>query len=322
MRNLDKTTELASSIQQVCRVCGGGDLIKHTAVHQPVTRSGIFYHCKACESLSFHATENEEAYGESYYGNGNSKVGGLAQLLRTFSAVRRADFANKISISSGLCLDIGCGDGEFLKAMQDRHWEVKGTELPGPAFERASGKLPGQVICTPEFENIVPFDSCALITMWQVFEHLENPRKVLENCRKLLTSDGILAIGVPNPLSWQSQWGAGDWLHLDPPRHLHLLEVDAFLKLATSCGYKRVTIRHSWIEFGPIGWIQTLLNKVGFPRDSFLERMKDRWRGVSWIHRMSWMSVATLFVLPAFVLALLESFAKCSATYEVYLRRD
>jgi 2-polyprenyl-3-methyl-5-hydroxy-6-metoxy-1,4-benzoquinol methylase len=280
----------------------------------------MFYLCGQCDAWSFYSGQSADAYGEEYYGCGNSKLGGLAQRLRIFSANGKARFADRL-VGKGECLDIGCGSGEFLEAMQRRGWSVRGTELPGTAFERAERNLPGRIVCTDRFENAARPRSCDLVTMWQVFEHLEKPRQVLTVCHELLADGGILAIGVPNPESWQALWGRADWLHLDPPRHLHIQTVQALIWEAEALGFEWVATRHPWLEFGPIGWLQTAMNKFGLPRDYFFERMKDRWSGVAFHSRIAWHIFAVLLFAPAFAMAVLEFFFKRSATYEIYLRQ-
>jgi len=302
-----------------CRVCGCLSPSRQFAVKKPASRAGIFYYCHSCQSWSFYPKKHFDSYDADYYGAGNSRVGGIAQCIRKFSANFRARFATGIA-GSGECLDIGCGDGEFLKAMVAHGWSVKGTELPGPAFERANKKLPGQILGTAKFETTFLPSSYNLITMWQVFEHLENPRQVLGSCASLLIPGGFLAVGVPNPFSWQALWGKGDWLHFDPPRHLHLESLQTLLREAENLGFSCVTIRHPWVEFGPIGWIQTAMNKFGFPRDLFLEKMKDRWSSTSILSQILWILVAAALVLPAFFLSITESLNKQSATYEVYFQ--
>lgn len=303
-----------------CRVCGSNLLAQYCLIEKPVSRAGVFYFCSACEALSFHAANDTHAYAEHYYGCGNSKVGGLAYGIRCLSANWRADFVSKL-VGKGQCLDIGCGDGEFLMAMRNRGWSVKGTELTGSAYERANKKLPGQIFCSAQFESAAEPGSCKLITMWQVFEHLENPRQVLERCRNLLSAGGVLAIGVPNPISWQAIWGKKDWLHFDPPRHLHLQNLQTLVREAEGLGFTCIAIRYPWVEFGPIGWIQTLMNKLGFSRDYFFEKMKDRWAQASILSQIVWTLMAVVLALPAFFLAFLESLNKRSATYEVYFRQ-
>lgn len=319
MSPIDDMTSADSG--NACRVCGSFLLTSRYFIKHPESRSGVFYLCKSCFSLSFFPNKKSQTYGESYYGLGESRVGGLAQRIRINSANSRAAFIHK-HFTPGQCLDIGCGDGEFLKAMSKHGWTVIGTELPGPALQRAQKKFCERIIGTANFESVAEPGSMKLITMWQVFEHLENPRRVFQSCWNLLAADGVLGIGVPNPDSWQARWGGGDWLHFDPPRHLHLQNMQVLIAEAERVGFQCVAHRYPWFEFGPIGWIQTAFNKLGFPRDYFFEQLKNRWSGVSVSARFAWFCVAALSAPIALSMAFLERLAGKPATYEIYLRRS
>lgn len=63
------------------------------------------------------------------------------------------------------------------------------------------------------------------------------------------------------------------------------------------------------------------MNKLGFSRDYFFEKMKDRWAQASILSQIVWTLLAVLLAFPAFFLAFLESLNKRSATYEVYFSR-
>jgi hypothetical protein len=97
--------------------------------------------------------------------------------------------------------------------------------------------------------------------------------------------------------------------------------LQTLVREAESLGFTCIAVRYPWLEFGPIGWTQTLMNKLGFSRDYFFEKMKDRWAQTSILSQILWTLLAIVLALPAFFLAFLESLNKRSATYEVYLRR-
>jgi hypothetical protein len=74
-----------------------------------------------------------------------------------------------------------------------------------------------------------------VITFWDVFEHLVNPREVLEKARSLLTDDGLVAIEVPNIRSLYSRLLGRRWwydfehvFYYSPRGLLHLLEEAGF----------------------------------------------------------------------------------------------
>ncbi len=105
----------------------------------------------------------------------------------------------------GNLLDIGTGIGQFLHHARKYYTEVYGTEVSESAINIAKNKYNLNNIIKGEIENIqfkeITFDN---ITLFHVLEHVPNPKTVLEKCRSLLSSEGVLVIAVPNDiLSWK-----------------------------------------------------------------------------------------------------------------------
>jgi SAM-dependent methyltransferase len=302
-----------------CRVCGSKDFSFLYEIDTPRHREGYFLICNKCKCYNFYGKINN-AYLDSYYGSGELKIGGFSGFVRQLSASLRAHYLAKIIKTKGICLDVGCGDGDFLLSLSSKGWRVVGTELAGPAFQRSSQRVPGQIICSEKIEEKQFKNKFNLITLWQVFEHLENPLETLQTCRSILHPGGILAIGVPNPDSMQAKWGGKDWLHLDPPRHLALMGVPSLVSLANISGFEVVSIRFPWFEFGPIGWIQTIFNKIHPSRDLFFESLKSNWIGQRMICKFFWFVLAGCLAPLACVLSVFESLIQRSATYEIYFK--
>lgn len=68
------------------------------------------------------------------------------------------------------------------------------------------------------------------VSLYQVFEHLTEPRETLENISRIIKKDGILVISFPNINSLQSKIFKWRWFHLDPPRHLFFFKPSDFKK--------------------------------------------------------------------------------------------
>jgi SAM-dependent methyltransferase len=270
--------------------------------------------------LVFLPDSSSESYDEGYYGDGPSKFPGLSGRLRQEFANRRARRARRLAGSRGACLDIGCGDGDFLAALQTLGWSVTGCELPGPAFQRASERLPGRIVAASTLRDL-PDSSFDLVSLWQVFEHLPNPRDVLHEIHRLLKPGGRLVVAVPNPSAWQARWGGRHWLHLDPPRHLHLATPLQLRNLLHDAGFAPDRCVRPWIEFGPIGVVQTALNKLSLPRDEFFEFLRTGWRSCSRSRRMGYLAVVGILIGPAVILSAAEALFGFPATYEMWAER-
>jgi len=301
--------------QTGCRCCGSEKTVEQDRIDSP-GRAGTILKCPDCEALSFFPSGCNAEYDVSYYGKGDARVTGPGALIRNACTIARSKMVRSIFGETGHCLDIGCGDGAFLQELRNKGWTVTGFELPGVAFERSRRKLGDCVHCGNDFSPMASAGSLDLITLWQVFEHQENPQEVLRKCFALLREGGGLVIGVPNPDSWQAIFGRGHWLHWDPPWHMQLMNPTALSRMLENAGFERLAIRFPWFEFGPIGWIQTFLNRLGLQRDAFFRELclNDKTPISTWI-------TAIALAAPACILSWMEAFASRSATFEVICRK-
>ena len=134
-------------------------------------------------------------------------------------------------------LDIGCGNGTFLKAARGQGFTPHGMDVSARAVEIARNLAGCQVkqgeIGSKLWEDS-PFD---LITMFHVLEHLPNPRMALNYAKELLRPGGMLILQVPNVASMQARLFGERWYGLDVPRHVinytpealaHLLREEGF----------------------------------------------------------------------------------------------
>ncbi len=94
-------------------------------------------------------------------------------------------------------LDIGCSTGHFLYALNDRVSQCVGIEYNLDNAEFAN-KL-GIKVYTEDIEKTpIQLESLDLITIFQAFEHIEDPVGFIQNVSKYLKPDGFLCIEVPN----------------------------------------------------------------------------------------------------------------------------
>lgn len=120
----------------------------------------------------------------------------LTRLIRTYAAC----FKNDLSI-----IDIGCGTGgnyEFLEnfgnvlGADNSAFAVKYCREKGKPVKFVSG-------------NPLPFPdgSYDLITLFDVLEHIEDDKKMLEECRRILKKGGKIVATVP---AYKSLWSDHD----------------------------------------------------------------------------------------------------------------
>ena len=124
-------------------------------------------------------------------------------------------------VDSGRVLDIGCGTGEFLAWLLSLapDWSVEGIDISETACELAREEGLRCSVGTL-FDQDFADGSFDLVTMWNVLEHLHDPRAVLSEVARILTPGGHLALVVPTMSSAQARRFGGRWWVLQLPQHL------------------------------------------------------------------------------------------------------
>lgn len=158
-----------------------------------------------------------------------------------------------VTSQAGKVLDIGCANGVFLREMKKRNWEVFGVETNQSAAESCQSSFGrDHIFASPLTKlNLLP-NSFDLITLFQVLEHLPDPKKHLELCYQLLKKDGLLIIDVQNYSSPEAKIFGPNWYGLDIPRHLSQFRKSDLLSLIQQYGFAKVvkfkTIGHYFTE--------------------------------------------------------------------------
>ncbi|MDR2675784.1 MAG: class I SAM-dependent methyltransferase [Opitutaceae bacterium] len=163
--------------------------------------------------------------------------------------------------------------------------------------------------------------------MFQVFEHLTEPRKALERARDMLKPDGRLIISFPNILSMQAKMFGPKWLHLDPPRHLFLMPENAFIKTVQDLGFsveRQPCFSLKPNPYGLMGFTQSTLNTLLAKRNVLYERLKGNkayapsYGSVALVLQLA---ATAVLVFPALILTVIESACRRGATVEYVLRK-
>jgi 2-polyprenyl-3-methyl-5-hydroxy-6-metoxy-1,4-benzoquinol methylase len=98
----------------------------------------------------------------------------------------------------GMLLDVGCGDGSFLRLAKQNGWVVNGTECSEHAAKFAGERLGIHVFHGELAAAGYPEGSYDVVTMWHVLEHVTNPMVYLREIHRILKPSGLLVLAVPN----------------------------------------------------------------------------------------------------------------------------
>jgi len=171
--------------------------------------------------------------------------------------------------SGGAALDLGCSSGGFLESLKGPNWKLYGIEMSEAvattARERTGAEVfVGDILDAPYAPSF--FDA---ITCFNVFEHLYQPRQVLEKVSQWLKPGGIFYTFMPNIDSAGAHIFGSYWYALELPRHLYHFSPQSLRTLGSSVGLEEVlltTHREVFIEASARYYLDDKMRKVGIVR--------------------------------------------------------
>jgi 2-polyprenyl-3-methyl-5-hydroxy-6-metoxy-1,4-benzoquinol methylase len=248
-----------------CPHCGSADRqVEHDRLQDRwfnVAGTWTMFRCRSCRVLFLDPrslpADSVRLYAD-YYTHGATLrpaapgSGGLGRLARTVHVMlqslapvgpRDPERDRMRHMVPGRLLDVGCGDGSFLQAMEQRGWQVTGVD-PDPAAAAVAGaRIKGGVHAGYLETLSLPAGWFRAITLRHVIEHTTRPVKLLSECLRLLEPRGRLVVVTPNADSLGHRCFGRSWRELDPPRHLRLFHAEALGALAAQAGFSAPAVR-------------------------------------------------------------------------------
>jgi 2-polyprenyl-3-methyl-5-hydroxy-6-metoxy-1,4-benzoquinol methylase len=178
----------------------------------------------------------------------------------------------------GRLLDVGCGYGFFLEEMVQRGWQAEGIEISATGLNYARNKLgltvSDKLLPRPDWQ-----DNCYdVITLFYVIEHLQDPKSVLREARRLLRRDGLLLLRWPHtaPIAALMRPWADRLKLYQAPSHLFdfspltlykILDQSGFHEIRTTvCGWTRPAEKRARLAAWFFGSLGEKLAKVSADR--------------------------------------------------------
>lgn len=224
-----------------------------------------FKKCRKCELVRLDPrpciTALSTIYPSHYYSYDMEKSVNPFALKgkKVLDSIKFKSILNALNGELNSYLDIGCGDGRYLKLLESNglaRENLYGLELGNDAVNALYSQ--GYKVFNQRVEecNSIKLESLDLVTMFHVIEHVENPREIIERISNWLKPDGVLALETPNIDSVdaikfkRTYWGGYHF-----PRHWYLFSEATLSSLLVNCGFEIISVKY---QTGHSFWMYSL----------------------------------------------------------------
>ncbi|HEX4919376.1 MAG TPA: class I SAM-dependent methyltransferase, partial [Candidatus Bathyarchaeia archaeon] len=274
-----------SGLTDSCEICGKSSL--HVKFHakdllRESQHSFPILECRSCELLSTRLPTgfSDGRYPEDYYHRFKQHA---VQESSTWLSEERLRRLERFK-SRGTILDVGCGDGSFLTALEDAGWEAIGTEVNGvmaQSLRRQGLQVHEGELCALS----LPHNSFDFITYFGSFEHVRHPREELREMKKILKWDGLVLFNVTNAGSPEAKFFGPSWFGLEIPRHFFNYTSEALSLLLRSEGFREVAVD---IQSCDLITSYSLACRLGLQSEFFALETPLKWVSMFYSAMVSW----------------------------------
>lgn len=248
-----------------CPICRSKDnqLIVDNGVDYEYGIKGDFkyYQCQKCQLIFLFPRPTISkiiSYYPSWYHSYQRPASSVFKLLSNININKRKRRYKHLIGKSGKILDVGCGDGEIMEALEKgSNYDCFGIEFKKKIVQQVKNKglkiTYGTLESTKAFKNST-FD---LLIMNHLIEHLQKPELTLKKAYQLLKPDGWISGETPNSRSVERILLKTKWAGYHIPRHLQIFSSDNIVKFLKNIGFSKIVIKKSCT---PGQWALSLQN--------------------------------------------------------------
>lgn len=163
-------------------------------------------------------------------------------------------------------LDVGAAAGFFVEQARLAGWDAEGLELNGWAAEYAREEL-GVPVRRGSLEDAgYPDRSFAAVTLWEVIEHIPQPREFIREIARILQPGGLLALSTPDAGSAVARLFGRRWLGWKKiPEHVFFFDRDTLGRLLREEGFEVLSTRYVSLTVRASYALDRLAALVGVP---------------------------------------------------------
>jgi SAM-dependent methyltransferase len=193
--------------------------------------------CSRCRSLFAVGLDDDAA---AQHGSTYARDRGHGEDPAVMRAKRRTfeHYLRQLGSADGRrLLEVGCSTGDALLTAAELGWQVSGIEVNAAAAKLGNDRLGGSAIAVTSLEEYEPppegFDA---VVMFDVVEHLADPREAATRLAAMLRPGGHLLLITPDADSFTARLMGRRWPHL-LPEHRVIFSRDAIESLLSAAGF-------------------------------------------------------------------------------------
>jgi SAM-dependent methyltransferase len=159
-------------------------------------------------------------------------------------------------------LDFGCGYGEFLAMCDSYGFQTYGVDRS--TAKRENGRV---TEVFPELHDLQaaqlpPFHA---VTLFEVLEHLDEPRPLLETLASCIVEGGILVLETPDCSGVTDIKTRDDYLKIHPLEHINGFTPETMRGLAQRLGFEPVSVPTSHVTCDPVRVAKSEVKRIIAP---------------------------------------------------------
>lgn len=281
----------------VCNLCGG----TRTQPFCPENGRGLVQ-CESCGLVYVAeqpvADELYALYGETYFKNDDSGEVGYTDYIKDERNIRktvnrRFDHIEKF-VQPGRLLDVGCAMGFFIDEASKRGWQVEGQDISHYATEYVKNRFGHMAHHGSLLQLDLPEGAYDLVTMYDVIEHVPDPKGYMQRVAELVKSGGVFELATPDVGSIPARLTGKRWIGYKlSDEHVYYFSVKTLTRMLDEAGFDVEHVRH----IGKHVTMSLFLDRLGFYAPWLS-------RPLQWLERTFKLSKRSFYVNPFDIVAI------------------
>lgn len=257
--------EIERQVISTCNLCG------HDGTHPYCPENGRgLVQCDNCGLVFVGEQPKPEElyalYGETYFHNDESGEVGYTDYLADEANIRktvnkRFDHIENFTDSAGRMIDVGCALGFFIDEASKRDWEVEGLDVSQYAVDYVKDRFNHTVYNGSLLDLDLQHEAYDLVTMYDVIEHVPDPKGYMQAVGDLLRSGGIYELATPDVGSIPARLTGKRWIGYKlSDEHVYYFSVATLKRMLDEAGFDVLHVRH----IGKHVTLRLFLDRLGF----------------------------------------------------------